>query len=192
MNKRKKLPANLSKAETLILQLHAEFGQKLSSDTARRHAKFLSDFYGEGIALPEPRVFQMGVLDSLEEQEVSIAPIPFFSMCSHHLLPFFGSAEIHYSPHPKRVLGLSKFYRIVQHLASKPQTQEILTAEIIDTIGRIAKPSYVRVATTAEHLCVAMRGVRVVDTATTVRQAKSFAPAHPTEVSDDGIADNSA
>lgn len=94
------------------------------------------------------------------DEMVLIKDIPVYSMCEHHLIPFFGKAHIAYIPKEGRILGLSKFARIVDAYAKKPQLQERLTAEIADCIMKTVKPMGVAVVLEAEHLCMTMRGVR--------------------------------
>jgi len=93
--------------------------------------------------------------------------IPFYSLCEHHMLPFFGVAHVAYVPTDK-VIGLSKIARIVKAKAAGLQIQERLTADIADEVQRVLDPVGVGVVLEAEHLCMAMRGVRApgVTTAT--------------------------
>jgi GTP cyclohydrolase I len=85
--------------------------------------------------------------------------IPFYSLCEHHLLPFFGIAHVAYVP-AEKVIGLSKIARLVRARAGRLQIQERLTAEIADELDRLLHPLGVGVVLEAEHLCMAMRGVR--------------------------------
>jgi GTP cyclohydrolase I len=92
---------------------------------------------------------------------VVVRDIPFYSMCEHHLLPFYGTAHIGYIPDAQgRVVGLSKLARVVEIVASRPQIQERMTTEIADAIMDGLKPSGVAVVIQAEHLCMIMRGVK--------------------------------
>ena len=92
---------------------------------------------------------------------VVVRDIPFYSMCEHHLLPFYGTAHIGYIPDAQgRVVGLSKLARVVEIVASRPQIQERMTTEIADAIMDGLKPSGVAVVVQAEHLCMIMRGVK--------------------------------
>jgi len=92
---------------------------------------------------------------------VIVKDIPFYSMCEHHLLPFYGVAHIGYLPNVDgRVVGLSKLARVVEIIASRPQLQERMTTEIADAIVDGLKPSGVAVIVQAEHLCMIMRGVK--------------------------------
>ncbi len=94
------------------------------------------------------------------DEMILIGDIPFYSMCEHHLLPFFGKAHVVYIPRDGRILGLSKVARIVDTLSRKPQLQERLTSEIADTILLAVNPLSVCVVIEAEHLCMTMRGIR--------------------------------
>jgi GTP cyclohydrolase I len=98
--------------------------------------------------------------ESGNDEMILIGDIPFYSMCEHHLLPFFGKAHVVYIPRDGRILGLSKVARIVDTLSRKPQLQERLTSEIADTILSAVNPLSVCVVIEAEHLCMTMRGIR--------------------------------
>jgi len=92
---------------------------------------------------------------------VIVRDIPFYSMCEHHLLPFYGVAHIGYIPDISgRVVGLSKLARVVEIIASRPQIQERMTTDIADAIMDGLKPSGVAVVVQAEHMCMIMRGVK--------------------------------
>ncbi|MBN2076919.1 MAG: GTP cyclohydrolase I FolE [Dehalococcoidales bacterium] len=92
---------------------------------------------------------------------VIIRNIPFYSMCEHHLLPFFGTAHVGYIPNAKgRVVGASKIARVVEIVARRPQIQERMTSQIADAINEGINPSGVGVVIQAEHLCMMMRGIR--------------------------------
>ncbi len=94
---------------------------------------------------------------------VILRDMPFYSMCEHHFLPFFGTAHLGYLPNGK-VVGVSKLARVVDILAKRPQMQERLTAQIADTIFDAVHPDGVVVSISAEHLCMTMRGVQVPGT----------------------------
>jgi GTP cyclohydrolase I len=89
---------------------------------------------------------------------VIVKDIEFFSMCEHHMLPFYGKAHVAYIPNGK-VLGLSKIPRIVDVFARRLQVQERMTQEIAETLMDILKPKGVAVTCDAQHLCMMMRGV---------------------------------
>jgi GTP cyclohydrolase I len=105
------------------------------------------------------------VLDTTFDEEhdelVLVTKIPLYSTCEHHLVAFHGMAHVGYIPgHDGRVTGLSKLARVVDLYAKRPQVQERLTAQIADAVVRKLKPRGVIVVIEAEHLCMAMRGVR--------------------------------
>jgi len=85
--------------------------------------------------------------------------IPFYSMCAHHLVPFYGHAHIAYIPR-ERILGLSKFARILEFYAKRPQLQERLTEQVVTYIEEKLQPLGAMVVIEARHLCVEMRGVK--------------------------------
>ena len=123
-------------------------------DTPKRVAKLWEEFknYEE---------FNMTVFEEIGsyDEMVVVRDIQFYSLCEHHLLPFFGKAHIAYIP-DKKVCGLSKLVRIVNKFAYRPQVQERLTAEIAEELERQLKPKGVAVVMNAEHLCMSMRGVK--------------------------------
>jgi GTP cyclohydrolase I len=92
---------------------------------------------------------------------VVIKDIPFYSMCEHHLLPFYGVAHIGYIPNKAgRVVGASKLARVVEIVAKRPQIQERMTTQIADAITDALNPDGVGVVVQAEHLCMIMRGIK--------------------------------
>lgn len=101
------------------------------------------------------------------EEMVLVRDIDFFSVCEHHLLPFFGVAHVGYFPGPSGVIGLSKLARLVEVYARRPQVQERMTQQIADALMKKAGARGAIVVTEAEHLCMAMRGVKK-ETARTV------------------------
>lgn len=99
------------------------------------------------------------LFESPNSEPISVNNIPFFSLCEHHLLPFFGHCNITYVPN-KKVIGLSKIYRIVDMFAKRLQLQERLTQQIGETLCKITQAKGVFVEMKGQHLCVAMRGVQ--------------------------------
>jgi len=95
------------------------------------------------------------------EEMVILRDIPFYSMCEHHLLPFYGVAHVGYVPsHGGRVVGVSKLARVVEICARRPQLQERMTQQIADAIFETLQPAGVAVVIQAEHLCMVMRGIK--------------------------------
>ena len=141
--------------------------------TPERVAKFWDEFLNR-----EPQI-NIKVFEENHSGLVIIKDIPFFSVCEHHLLPFFGTATIGYLPKGK-VIGLSKIVRIVNKLASQPQLQERLTDQIAEYISKKLKPHGVIVVTKALHLCMAMRNLGCQHTTTIVSSLKGILLHDPT------------
>jgi GTP cyclohydrolase I len=99
-------------------------------------------------------------------QMVVVKDIPFYSLCEHHMLPFFGKAHVAYIPNGK-ITGLSKIARVVDVFARRLQVQERMTREIKDCIDKTLQPLGVMVVIEAEHLCMQMRGVEKPHSLTT-------------------------
>lgn len=90
---------------------------------------------------------------------VVLKDIQFFSMCEHHLLPFWGMAHVGYIPSGE-IVGASKLARVIETLAKRPQLQERLTDDAAATIAKVIRPQGVAVVVEAEHMCIAMRGIQ--------------------------------
>jgi GTP cyclohydrolase I len=99
--------------------------------------------------------------DESHDELILVTDIPMFSTCEHHLVPFHGVAHVGYIPNEQgKVTGLSKLARLVDLYAKRPQVQERLTSQIADALMRKLEPRGVIVVVEAEHLCMAMRGIR--------------------------------
>lgn len=127
-------------------------------ETPKRVAKMYVNEIFESLHKEEPE--NIKVFDSEGASAEVNVNVPFSSVCEHHWLPFFGNVTITYKPKDK-VLGLSKFARIVKFVAKKPQLQERLTKEIAELVYTYTEPYYVKVEVEAEHTCVRCRGVEV-------------------------------
>jgi GTP cyclohydrolase I len=105
--------------------------------------------------------FNMTVFEDVGnyDEMIVVRDIQFYSLCEHHLLPFFGKAHIGYIPNGK-ICGLSKLVRIVNKFSYRPQVQERLTTEIAEFLEKELEPLGVAVVLEAEHLCMSMRGVK--------------------------------
>ena len=100
------------------------------------------------------------------DEMVVVRDIPFSSMCEHHLLPFVGKAHIAYIPSDNKIIGLSKFARIVDNFAKRPQVQERLTSDIADFLEENLSPKGVAVIVEAEHTCMNIRGAKASGSST--------------------------
>ena len=123
---------------------------------ANMYAEVFSGLEGEYEVNGEVRTFDVPGSDEM----ILVGDIPFYSMCEHHLVPFFGKAHIVYIPKGGKVIGLSKVARILDHQAKRPQVQERLTTEVANIIDEAVHPYGVAVVIEAEHMCMTMRGVK--------------------------------
>lgn len=126
-------------------------------DTPRRIAAMYEEFFS-GLGQDAAEVLATGFEENHREMVV-LKDIPFISICEHHFLPFFGTADIGYIPNG-RVVGASKLARALDILARRPQIQERLTTQIADTIDEALSPEGVGVVLSAEHMCMSLRGVK--------------------------------
>ncbi len=134
----------------------SETFQNTPTRVARMYLELFSGLDGKNE--PQIRMFDnTGYRDIL-----SVKNIPFYSMCAHHLLPMFGHVSVAYIP-GERIVGLSKFPRIVKYFASKPQVQEDLTKELADYLHKNLGAHGVLVMVSARHLCMEMRGIKTHD-----------------------------
>lgn len=126
-------------------------------DTPQRIAQMCEELFGGyqmDAAEPLSRVFHSDTGDMVVEKDIT-----FYSVCEHHLLPFFGRVHIGYIP-DGRVVGLSKLARMVEVYARRAQIQEQLTSQIADALMKNLAPKGVMVMTEAEHMCMSMRGIK--------------------------------
>jgi GTP cyclohydrolase IA len=113
--------------------------------------------------------------DESHEELVLVTDIPMFSSCEHHLVPFHGVAHVGYIPNEKgKVTGLSKLARLVDLYAKRPQVQERLTSQVADALMRKLEPRGAIVVIEAEHLCMAMRGIRKPGARTTTSAVRGL------------------
>ncbi|MDD3315608.1 MAG: GTP cyclohydrolase I FolE [Syntrophaceticus sp.] len=127
-------------------------------DTPARVARMFKEICG-GLENDPERHLETFFTEQHDEM-VLVNNIPIYSICEHHLVPFFGHAHIAYIPHEGKLLGLSKLARVADEYAKRPQLQERLTSQIANSIMEKAKPRGVLVVIEAEHMCMTMRGVR--------------------------------
>ncbi len=133
--------------------------------TPRRVAKMYQEIFS-GIGDDPGRHLKV-TFDADHDEMVMVRDIPLYSVCEHHLVPWYGHAHVAYIPGiDGRITGLSKLARLVQGYGHRPQVQERLTAQVADTMQRVLAPRGVLVVIEAEHLCMSMRGVRTPGTTT--------------------------
>jgi GTP cyclohydrolase IA len=147
--------------QSLIRELLAELGEDPSRegllDTPKRVEKALK-FLTSGYDMDVDQVLNDALFTVDYSEMVIVKDIDFYSLCEHHLLPFFGKCHVAYIPKNK-VIGLSKIPRLVEMFARRLQIQERLTSHIADTIREKINPLGVAVVMEATHLCMSMRGV---------------------------------
>jgi len=151
--------AKIRKAVTSIIEAIGEDPEREGLvDTPRRVAEMYAELF---VGLDKDPKEELTVGYELGYREmVIVRDIPFYSMCEHHLLPFYGTVDIGYIPDTSgRVVGISKLARVVEVVARRPQIQERLTAHIADAINDGLQPAGVAVVVNAEHLCMIMRGI---------------------------------
>src|SRR5215831_14496310 len=134
-------------------------------ETDKRVAKMYLEMFSGLQEDSEPRITTFPNDEGYNEM-VMVKDIPFYSMCSHHFVPFYGHAHIAYIP-SDRIVGLSKLPRIVEFYARRPQLQERLTEQVAGCIDEKLKPQGAMVVIEARHLCMEMRGVKKPGAVTT-------------------------
>jgi GTP cyclohydrolase I len=128
-------------------------------DTPARVARMYAEITGGLRENPEEHLYK--VFDVDHDEMIMVRDIPVYSMCEHHLLPFYGTAHVAYIPKAGgRITGLSKIARLVDGYARRPQVQERLTRQVADALQNALDPAGVLVVVEAEHMCMSMRGVR--------------------------------
>ncbi len=136
--------------------------QKTPARVARMYEECCAGLY------EDPAVHFETTFDEHHEELVIVHDIPFYSLCEHHLAPFFGKAHVAYIPASDgRICGISKLARLVDVFARRPQVQERLTSQVADTLVQELNPQGVLVVMEAEHLCMSMRGVKKAGAKTT-------------------------
>jgi GTP cyclohydrolase I len=163
--------------EELIRQLLKQIGEDPKREGLLKTPARVAAMYGfltKGYHEDPEKVLKKAVFTERYSEMVIVRDIDFFSLCEHHLVPFYGKCHIAYVPDGK-IIGLSKMPRIVEVFARRLQVQERLTQEIAETIFEHLKPLGVGVVMEARHLCMMMRGVEQHDSiATTSAMLGSF------------------
>ncbi|XP_034003252.1 GTP cyclohydrolase 1 2-like [Trematomus bernacchii] len=157
--------SHIEKAYTTIL---GELGEDVDREgllrTPLRAAKAMQ-FFTKGYKETTQDIMNDAIFDENHDEMVIVKDIELFSLCEHHLVPFFGKAHIAYLPN-KKVVGLSKLARIVEIFSRRLQVQERLTKQIASAISEALEPAGVAVVIEAVHMCMVMRGVQKINAST--------------------------
>ena len=154
---------DLARAADAVRRLLDALGQDPAREGLRETPRRVAEYYAEilsGERCDPDEVLTVHFAEEDYQELVLEKDITFYSLCEHHLLPFFGRVHIAYIPDRTRLLGISKLARIVDIYARRLQVQERMTRAIAETIMKKAQPLGVIVVCEAEHLCLSMRGVR--------------------------------
>lgn len=169
MNSDKELTPEQKKIASAVEVILGEIGEDPNRQgllkTPERVAKAY-DFLTGGYQQSGREVLESALFDEEYSEMVLVKDIEVYSLCEHHMLPFFGKAHIAYIPNGK-IVGLSKIPRLVDVFARRLQVQERLTIEIRDCIQEVLKPAGVAVVVECQHLCMQMRGVQKQNSQTT-------------------------
>jgi len=161
------------KKTTRIAELYGEILELIGEDpqregllkTPERVAKAMQ-FLNQGYSMDPVKILESAKFKEDYGHMVIVKDIDFFSMCEHHMLPFFGKAHVAYIPNG-HITGLSKIARVVEAFARRLQVQERLTNQIRDCIEETLQPIGVAVVIEAQHMCMQMRGVQKQNSVTT-------------------------
>ena len=148
-----------SAIETILQAIGEDSNREGLLATPERVARVYEEIFS-GINI-DPQAILQTTFNEEYSGLVTLERISFFSMCEHHLLPFYGFVSIGYIPNGK-IAGLSKFVRLIDVLSKRPQLQERLTEQIVNLIDLVLSPEGVAVIISAEHMCMSLRGVNKV------------------------------
>jgi GTP cyclohydrolase IA len=153
---------NKEKIITAVEMILEAVGEDINREGLRgtplRVAKMYEELFG-GLLQDPRKHLQTCFVEDNHEEIVLVKDISFYSMCEHHLLPFYGKAHVAYLPSDGKIVGLSKLVRVIDTLSRRPQLQERLTSNVADIITDELKPKGVVVVIEAEHLCMSIRGI---------------------------------
>jgi GTP cyclohydrolase IA len=173
---------DLARAEAAVRELLLAIGEDPDRDGLRDTPARVARSYGEifGGLHVEPADVLTATFDENHDELVLVKQIPLYSTCEHHLVPWHGTAAVGYVPGADgRLTGLSKLARLVDLYAKRPQVQERLTAQVADAVMRKLEPRGVIVVVEAEHLCMAMRGIRKPGTLTMTSAVRGIFKSDP-------------
>ncbi len=156
------------KIEQAVRILLKAIGEDIDRDGLKETPRRVAEMYEEifsGVKM-DPKKELKTYRAKNEDEMILVKDIPFYSICEHHLLPFFGKAHIVYIPKDNKITGFSSLVRVIDVMAKRPLLQERLTHEIADFLMANLKPMGVLVVIEAEHLCLSMIGVKKPGTLT--------------------------
>jgi GTP cyclohydrolase I len=156
-------PVDVVRIERAVREILLAIGENPDRDglkaTPHRVARMYEEIFS-GLG-EDPGQHLSVMFEADHEEMVMVKDIPVYSVCEHHLVPWFGRAHVAYIPNEDgRITGLSKLARLVDGYSRRPQVQERLTSQVADRIETVLAPRGVLVVVEAEHLCMSMRGVR--------------------------------
>jgi GTP cyclohydrolase I len=154
---------DLARAERAVRELLIAIGEDPDREGLRRTPERVARAYAETMAglFADPDEVLQTTFDEHHDELVLVKDIPLYSTCEHHLVPWHGNAAVGYIPgEDGRITGLSKLARVVDQYGRRPQVQERLTSQVADAVMARLQPRGVIVVVQAEHLCMAMRGIR--------------------------------
>jgi GTP cyclohydrolase I len=155
------------------VSLLSALGVEATHHTARTAERFVSMLR----EMMTPEDFTFTVFQSTSDEMITMGPIPFYTLCAHHVVPFYGNVYIGYVP-KNRIGGLSKLARAVKHVSKGLHVQEELTGMIAQYLEKRLDPQGIAVVLKAEHLCMAMRGVKQPGVITTTAAMKGVFADH--------------
>ena len=172
------------KVEQAVRMLLEGIGEDPDREGLQKTPERVARMYEEILAGMDqnPSEFFEVLFDEKHQEMVLVKDIPLYSICEHHLVPFFGKAFVAYIPGKDgKVCGLSKIARLVDCYAKRPQVQERLTSPIADTLMNLLDANGVMVIIECEHMCMSMRGVKKPGTTTTTSAVRGgFMSSHAT------------
>jgi GTP cyclohydrolase I len=154
---------DLARVEKAVREILIGIGEDPDRDGLRDTPARVARMYSETVGglHDDPAKHLKVTFDLGHDEMIMVRDIPIYSLCEHHLVPFFGTAHVAYIPDETgRITGLSKLVRLADSFARRPQVQERLTTQIADSIESVLTPRGVLVVIEAEHLCMSMRGIR--------------------------------
>ncbi len=148
--------------ENLIKEMLSQLGEDPAREGLIKTPERVAKAYGfltEGYRMDVEDIVNEAIFHESYDEMVLVKDIDFFSLCEHHMLPFFGVCHVAYIPDGK-IIGLSKIARLVDMFSKRFQVQERMTTQIAETLNNYLAPKGVGVIATAQHLCMMMRGVQ--------------------------------